>query len=114
MPPTPLPLCVTDVERKNMAWRLLLGLDMKNAKSPMGYEMYDQVDVGRQVVIGGKNKYLINGKTSQQSQVANLFHSVQLNVNNPHFLIMQASLWGTAKYKEPVFTPYSGLSPYVR
>jgi structural maintenance of chromosome 2 len=44
------------------------------------------------VVIGGKNKYIINGHTVQQSQVANLFHSVQLNVNNPHFLIMQGRI----------------------
>lgn len=59
--------------------------------SPMGYEEWDEVTITRQVVIGGKNKYLINGRTVQQSQVTNLFHSVQLNVNNPHFLIMQAS-----------------------
>lgn len=59
--------------------------------SPMGYEEFEEVTIARQVVIGGKNKYLINGKTVQQSQVTNLFHSVQLNVNNPHFLIMQAS-----------------------
>ena len=43
----------------------------------------------RQVLIGGKSKYLINGRNSPAGQVANLFHSVQLNVNNPHFLIMQ-------------------------
>lgn len=42
-----------------------------------------------QVVIGGRNKYLINGHTVQATAVQNLFHSVQLNVNNPHFLIMQ-------------------------
>lgn len=58
-------------------------------KSPMGYEDFDEVTITRQIVIGGKNKYLINGRTVQQSQVTNLFHSVQLNVNNPHFLIMQ-------------------------
>jgi structural maintenance of chromosome 2 len=46
---------------------------------------------GPQVVIGGRNKYLINGKNVQQGAVQNLFHSVQLNVNNPHFLIMQVS-----------------------
>ena len=45
-----------------------------------------------QVVIGGRNKYMINGTTAQQSRVQNLFHSVQLNVNNPHFLIMQVRL----------------------
>lgn len=42
--------------------------------------------------MGGRNKYLINGKNAQQSTVQNLFHSVQLNVNNPHFLIMQGRI----------------------
>ena len=46
--------------------------------------------VTRQVVLGGRNKYLIQGHSAQVNQVQNLFHSVQLNVNNPHFLIMQA------------------------
>eukprot|EP00605_Chrysophyceae_sp_TOSAG23-4_P001293 GSChrysophyteH1.ASY1.ANO1.1407.1 assembled CDS len=62
------------------------------AESPVGYESDKQITVTRQVVIGGKNKYMINGRTVQQSQVANLFHSVQLNVNNPHFLIMQGRI----------------------
>ena len=58
----------------------------------MGYEHFDKISVTRQVVIGGKNKYLINGHAVQASQVQNLFHSVQLNVNNPHFLIMQGRI----------------------
>lgn len=41
----------------------------------------------RQVAVGGRNKYLINGSTAQLQRVQNLFHSVQLNVNNPHFLV---------------------------
>lgn len=45
--------------------------------------------MSQQVVIGGRNKYLINGHNANQATVQNLFHSVQLNVNNPHFLIMQ-------------------------
>lgn len=44
-----------------------------------------------QVVIGGRNKYLINGSNATPSRVQDLFRSVQLNVNNPHFLIMQVS-----------------------
>lgn len=64
----------------------------KTDESPVGYESDKQITVTRQVVIGGKNKYMINGRTVQQSQVANLFHSVQLNVNNPHFLIMQGRI----------------------
>jgi hypothetical protein len=43
-------------------------------------------------VIGGKNKYLINGINAQKGRVENFFHSVQLNVNNPHFLIMQGRI----------------------
>lgn len=45
-----------------------------------------------QVVIGGKNKYLINGSNVQNNRVQDFFRSVQLNVNNPHFLIMQGRI----------------------
>ena len=62
------------------------------ARSPVGYEHCDQITVTRQIVIGGRNKYLINGQTAQPTRVQNLFHSVQLNVNNPHFLIMQGRI----------------------
>ena len=60
--------------------------------SPVGYEKNREIAVTRQVLIGGKSKYLINGHTAQAGQVQNLFHSVQLNVNNPHFLIMQGRI----------------------
>jgi len=45
-----------------------------------------------QVVVGGRNKYLINGCNATNSRVQDLFRSVQLNVNNPHFLIMQGRI----------------------
>lgn len=73
--------------------------DAKN--SPVGYDQYEQISVARQVVIGGRNKYLINGHTAQVSQVQNLFHSVQLNVNNPHFLIMQGRITKVLNMKPP-------------
>ncbi|EKX44205.1 condensin subunit, structural maintenance of chromosome protein 2, SMC2 [Guillardia theta CCMP2712] len=67
--------------------------DNKDKKgSPVGYESYDEIAVCRQVAIGGRNKYLINGHVAQQNKVQNLFHSVQLNINNPHFLIMQGRI----------------------
>ena len=62
------------------------------SSSPVGYENCPEVTVTRQVLIGGKSKYLINGRVSPANQVGNLFHSVQLNVNNPHFLIMQGRI----------------------
>ena len=60
--------------------------------SPVGYESCQEVTVTRQVLLGGKSKYFINGRVSPVGQVQNLFHSVQLNVNNPHFLIMQGRI----------------------
>ncbi|KAH0979212.1 hypothetical protein GBA52_006389 [Prunus armeniaca] len=62
------------------------------SRSPLGYEAHPEITVTRQIVVGGRNKYLINGKLAQPSQVQKLFHSVQLNVNNPHFLIMQGRI----------------------
>ncbi|PRD26368.1 UNVERIFIED_CONTAM: Structural maintenance of chromosomes protein 2-2 [Trichonephila clavipes] len=44
------------------------------------------------VITGGKTKYLINGVSANNNRVHDLFQSVQLNVNNPHFLIMQGRI----------------------
>lgn len=63
--------------------------NMNKQQSPTGYEQYDELIISRQVEMGGKNKYFINGVTVQNKKVHELFCSVQLNVNNPHFLIMQ-------------------------
>ena len=71
------------------------------SRSPVGYEHCDQIIVTRQIVIGGRNKYLINGHVAQPTRVQNLFHSVQLNVNNPHFLIMQGRITKVLNMKPP-------------
>jgi len=60
--------------------------------SPIGFEEYAQISVTRQIVLGGTSKYLINGHRAQQHTVQNLFQSVQLNINNPNFLIMQGRI----------------------
>ncbi|KAG1673906.1 Structural maintenance of chromosomes protein 2 [Nymphon striatum] len=70
-------------------------------QSPMGYEQYDEITITRQVVIGGRNKYLINGCNATNTRVADLFQSVQLNVNNPHFLIMQGRITKVLNMKPP-------------
>ena len=57
-------------------------------QSPTGYEQVDQISVSRSIE-NNKMKCYINGKTSTSEQVRQLFLSVKLNVNNPHFLIMQ-------------------------
>jgi len=70
-------------------------------KSPLGYEECKTISITRQIIIGGRNKYLINGHNAQQQNVANLFQSVQLNVNNPHFLIMQGKITQVLNMKPP-------------
>lgn len=61
-------------------------------RSPIGFEEYATISVTRQIVLGGTSKYLINGHRAQQQTVQNLFQSVQLNINNPNFLIMQGRI----------------------
>lgn len=52
-------------------------------------------------MVGGKNKYFINSAVATQQKVASLFQSVQLNVNNPHFLIMQGKITKVLNMKPP-------------
>jgi structural maintenance of chromosome 2 len=59
--------------------------------SPIGCEEYDQVVITRSIA-QGKSKYYLNGYTVTQDNIKSLFHSVQLNINNPHFLIMQGKV----------------------
>jgi structural maintenance of chromosome 2 len=61
-------------------------------KCPFGHDSQPQISVTRQVVMGGTSKYLINGHRTHQQAVQNLFQPVQLNVNNPNFLIMQGHI----------------------
>ncbi|AET39444.1 condensin subunit SMC2 Ecym_4390 [Eremothecium cymbalariae DBVPG len=60
--------------------------------SPIGFERYPKISVTRQIALGGTSKYLINGHRAQQQTVLHLFQSVQLNINNPNFLIMQGQI----------------------
>ncbi|NXP80106.1 SMC2 protein, partial [Ramphastos sulfuratus] len=70
-------------------------------RSPIGFEECKEITVTRQVVIGGRNKYLINGVNAPNNKVQDLFCSVGLNVNNPHFLIMQGRITKILSMKPP-------------
>lgn len=63
-----------------------------SSKSPIGFEDQSKISVTRQIVLGGASKFLINGHRAQQQTVQQLFQSVQLNINNPNFLIMQGRI----------------------
>ena len=68
--------------------------------SPSGYEGCDTISVSR-TIENNKVKCYINGKTSTAEQVRSLFQSVKLNVNNPHFLIMQGRIIQVIKMRPP-------------
>lgn len=51
----------------------------------------DEIEITR-TIMDGKSKYFINGISAQQDKIKNLFHSANLNINNPHFLIMQGKV----------------------
>lgn len=59
---------------------------------PIGFNDLPKISVTRQIVLGGTSKYLINGHRAPQQNVLQLFQSVQLNINNPNFLIMQGKI----------------------
>ncbi|THH05591.1 hypothetical protein EW145_g4689 [Phellinidium pouzarii] len=61
-------------------------------KSPVGLENCKQITVTRQVALPNVSKYLLNGHKSQQHTIQTLFQGVQLNINNPNFLIMQGRI----------------------
>ncbi|KDN36331.1 hypothetical protein RSAG8_10898, partial [Rhizoctonia solani AG-8 WAC10335] len=58
------------------------------ASSPPGMQNLKQITIS----IPNKSKYLVNGHVSQQQHVQTLFQSVQLNINNPNFVIRQGKI----------------------
>ncbi|OQR69787.1 structural maintenance of chromosomes protein 2-like [Tropilaelaps mercedesae] len=71
-------------------------------QSPVGYEACSEITITRQVYKQqGKNRYLINGTVVPAHKVKDLFGSVSLNVNNPHFLIMQGRVTKVLNMKPP-------------
>lgn len=73
----------------SLRWFLYYDCCSHNAKSFLNHLHFLPFLFLLQIIIGGKNKYLINGVNASNSRVQDLFSSVGLNVNNPHFLIMQ-------------------------
>lgn len=59
---------------------------------PAGYEDCEELLVTRQISKDHTSKFFINGTTSTQTRVKNLFRSVSLNIDNPHFLVKQGQI----------------------
>ncbi|BES88116.1 structural maintenance of chromosomes protein [Nesidiocoris tenuis] len=70
-------------------------------RSPINYEQYDEITVSRQIIVAGKTRFMINGVSVNNKALTDFFSSVQLNVNNPHFLIMQGRITKVLNMKPP-------------
>ncbi|KAG6919710.1 hypothetical protein DXG01_002656 [Tephrocybe rancida] len=62
------------------------------SKSPEGKQEYKQITVTRQIALPNISKYLLNGHKASQADIQSMFQSVQLNINNPNFVIMQGRI----------------------
>ena len=62
----------------------------KQASLPQFRDL-DRVVVQRSIQ-DGKSKYVLNGRVETQDKVKAVFMGAQLNVNNPHFLVMQGRI----------------------
>jgi len=62
------------------------------AQCPAGFEQFREITVTRMIVIGGKTKYLLNGVNAPINKIKDLFSSVQLNIQKPHFLVQQGRI----------------------
>ena len=77
-----------------------LEFDNSNTKtSPPAYTHCKTLTVTRQVILGGRDRHLVNGKALSQGELRMLFHSVQLNILNPHFLVQQGSIGKVVKMR---------------
>ena len=64
--------------------------------APVAYKNDSKISITRKVSVdspsSASTKYLINGRKATQKEVSTLLQSVQLNINNPNFLIMQGKI----------------------
>jgi structural maintenance of chromosome 2 len=57
-----------------------------------------------QIALPNITKYILNGHKVQQQAVLSLLQSVQLNINNPNFVIMQGRITKVREMHRPMCT----------
>ncbi|CXJ14883.1 chromosome segregation protein, putative [Plasmodium berghei] len=56
------------------------------------YRDMKTITITRQIMLGGRNRYLLNSHNAKPKDISDFFQSLKLNINNPHFLIMQGKI----------------------
>lgn len=57
----------------------------------------DILNITRKIFFNGKNRYFFNNKQIEPSKILNFFYSININVNNPHFLIRQGHITNVSR-----------------
>jgi structural maintenance of chromosome 2 len=62
--------------------------------APSGYPVTDfpVITIGRQTQIGGKQRYFFMNRLSDQAKIKHFFQNIHLNVDNPHFMVLQGTV----------------------
>ncbi len=62
--------------------------------APVGYPPsdYPLITVGRKIFSNGTERYFVNERVADQAFVKRFFHSIHLNVDNPHFMVLQGQV----------------------
>ncbi|KHJ41826.1 hypothetical protein D918_08041 [Trichuris suis] len=60
--------------------------------SPPGYEEFDTITISRQIFDGSRVKSMLNGVLAPAARITDVLRSAHLNVNNPHFIVMQGRI----------------------
>ena len=62
--------------------------------APVGYTPSDFpiITVGRKIFSNGTERYFVNERVADQAFVKRFFHSIHLNVDNPHFMVLQGQV----------------------
>ncbi|KFG30111.1 RecF/RecN/SMC N terminal domain-containing protein, partial [Toxoplasma gondii p89] len=64
----------------------------QNNPLPFPYREMPEITITRQIVIGGRDRYLLNSRNAQLKEVRDFFHCCQMNINSPHFMIQQGKI----------------------
>jgi len=86
-------LIYKDAKNVGKTARVEITFGTKNIKNGLlKSKILNGLCITRKILWNGKNKYLFNGQQIEPSKILNFFYSINININNPHFLVRQGHI----------------------